>query len=166
MTEISSLADVPEALVPAFEAGDPLAVGRTRERANVAIMGQIVAAIAAGSYEELRGLLAPDVTLEIAAPATIPWVRHARGIDEVVAAVRHNFGTLRDQRPTPLALAAQGDTVMVMARETGTWTASGEPYEGLVSQQWTFRGDRLACIRSVVAFAPNPERVHRKPASA
>lgn len=166
MTEISSLADVPGALVPAFEAGDPLAVGRTRERANVAIMGRIVAAIAEGSYEELRGHLAPDVTLEIAAPATLPWVRHARGPDEVVAAVRHNFGTLRDQRPTPLALAAQGDTVMVMARESGTWAASGEPYEALVSQQWTFRDNRLACVRSVAAFTPNPERDRAQPASA
>jgi hypothetical protein len=35
-----------------------------------------------------------------------------------------------------------------------------------VSQQWTFHGDRLACIRSVVAFAPNPDRIHAKPASA
>jgi uncharacterized protein len=148
-----SLAEVPQALGPAFEAGDPLAAGRTRERRHVAIMAEIIAAIAAGSYVDLRGYMTPDVTLEIAAPATIPWVRHAAGADEVIAAVTHNFRTVRDQRPTPLALTAQGDTVMVMARESGTWVASGEPYEALLAQQWTFRDEKLACIRGVVSYA-------------
>ena len=153
MKEVS-LAEVPGALGPVFEAGDPLAAGRTRERRNVALIGEIVGAIAAGDYEHVRGHLTPDVTMEIAAPSSVPWVRNATGADEVLAAVRHNFGTLRDQRPTPLALTAQGDTVMVMARETGTWVASGEPYTALLSQQWTFHGEKLACIRSVAAFVP------------
>lgn len=147
-----TLAEVPEALGPVFEKGDPLAAGRTQERRYVAIMGQIVGAIAEGNYDELRNHLSPDVTLEIAAPPTIPWVRQATGVDEVVAAVAHNFRTVREQRPTPLALAAQGDTVIVMARERGIWAASGEPYEVLLSQQWTFRGQQLACFRSVAAF--------------
>lgn len=161
-----SLAEVPQALGPVFEAGDPLAAGRTRERRHVAMMGEIVGAIAAGSYHELRGFMTPDVTLEIAAPATIPWVRHAAGADEVIAAVTHNFRTVRDQRPAPLALVAQGDTVMVMARESGTWAASGEPYEGMLAQQWTFRDEKLACIRGVVAFATARDRTEAKGGSA
>lgn len=157
MREVS-LAEVPEALGPAFEEGDPLAPGRTRERRHVALMGEIVSAIAAGEYDELREHLCSDVTLEIGAPGTVPWVRQASGVDEVIAAVRHNFRTVRDQRPTPLALAAQGDTVMIMARESGTWAVNGEPYEALLSQQWTFRGEKLACIRSVAAFTSPRQR--------
>ncbi|HYH79558.1 MAG TPA: nuclear transport factor 2 family protein [Longimicrobium sp.] len=165
MTEVS-LAEVPGALGPAFEAGDPLAAGRTRERRHLGVMGEIVGAIAAGEYDELRELLCPDVTLEITVPPSVPWVRHAAGVDEVIAAVRHNFATLRDQRPTPLALAAQGDTVMVMARETGTWTANDEPYEAMLSQQWTFRDEKLALMRSVAAFTRPESRERERPAAA
>lgn len=156
MREVT-LAEVPEALGPVFEAGDPLAKGRTWERRNLALMGEMVAAIAAGDYDQLRGHLCPDVTLEIAAPPSVPWVRRASGADEVIAAVRHNFRTLRDQRPTPLSIAAQGDTVMIMARESGTWVANGAPYAAMLSQQWTFRGEKLACIRSVAAFVTPEE---------
>jgi len=164
MREVT-LAEVPDALGPVFEAGDPLAKGRTWERRHLAIMGEIVAAIAAGEYDQLRAHLCPDVTLEIAAPPSVPWVRNAAGVDEVIAAVRHNFRTLRDQRPTPLALAAQGDTVMIMARESGTWVANGQPYETMLSQQWTFRDEKLACIRSVAAFVVPEERARERPAA-
>lgn len=155
MTEMS-LAEVPQALGPAFVASHPDAAERVMEHRNLEVMGEIIHAIAAGSYREIAAHLAPDVTMEIAAPLAIPWVRNATGIDEVIAAVTHNFRTVRDQRPTPLALVAQGDTVMIMARENGVWASSGEPYEGMVAQQWAFRDHKLACIRSVAAFAPRP----------
>lgn len=155
MTQVS-LAQVPESLGTAFVAGDPEIGAKVEERANVEILGQMFHAIAAGRFEELRGFMAPDVTFELAAPAWIPWVRRAAGADEVTGAVAANFATVRDQRPEPLGLTAQGDTVMVMGRETGRWVESGEPYEVLLAQQFTFRDGRLAAFRSVAAEAGGP----------
>lgn len=39
---------------------------------------------------------------------------------------------------------------MVMGRESGRFTDTGEPYEVLLAQQYTFRDGRLAAFRSVV----------------
>lgn len=148
-----SLAEVPESLGAAFAAGDPESGERAGERTHVERLGQMFHAIAGGRYDGLRALLTDDVTFELAAPVGFAWVRRAAGADEVVAAIAANFASVRDQRPEPLVLAAQGDTVMVMGRETGRWAEGGEPYQVLVAQQFSFRDGRLAAFRSVVAEA-------------
>ena len=151
-----SLEKVPDELDAAFVAGDPDSAGKTQEQASVECLGRMVAAIAAGRFEELRGWLDPDVTFEIAGPTGLSWVGRAQGADAVAAAIAANFRTVRDQRTEPLALVAQGDTVMVMARESGRWVETGEPYEMVLAQQFTFRDGRLAAFRSVVAAAEEP----------
>lgn len=146
-----SLAEVPGELATAFAAGDPASKARVQEGTNVEILGRMVAAIAGGRFDELRAFLAPEVTFELAGPARLPWVRRAAGADDVIAAIAANFGTVRDQRPEPLALVAQGDDVMVMARETGRWADTGEEYEVLLAQHYSFRGGRLVGFRAVAA---------------
>lgn len=155
MTQVP-LAGVPDALGPAFTAGDPESGSRAAEQKNVDLISRMFQAIAAGRFDELRGWMAPDATFELAAPAGFPWVRRAAGADDVTAAVAANFATTRDQHPEPLALVAQGDTVMVMARETGRWAETGEPYGTLLAQQYSFRDGKLATFRSVVAEAAQP----------
>lgn len=152
-----SLAEVPEVLVPAFTAGDAAADAKAQERENVERIGRMVHLISQGRFDELREHLAPDVEFEMAVPESIPWRRYARGADEVAAAIAENFATVSEQRPQPLSLVSQGDTVMVMARETGRLVASGEPYEVVLAQQFTFNGDgRLAAFRSVVGPLVRP----------
>jgi ketosteroid isomerase-like protein len=151
-----SLAQVPEVLGPAFEQGDVQSEGKVQERANVELLGRMFHAIAHGRFDELRHLLAYDVVFEIAAPADVPWARRALGPEEVADAIAANFRSLRGQRSEPLALVSQGDTVMVMARETGRWAETGAPYEVMLAQQYTFRDGRLAVFRSVVADTGAP----------
>ena len=151
-----TLAEAPEELRTAFAEGDPASAGKEREGTNVELLGRLIAAIAAGRFDELRGILAPDVTFEIAAPPRFPWVRRAAGVDETIAAIAANFGTVRDQRPEPLGLVAQGDDVMVMARETGRWAETGEAYEVLLAQHYSFRDGRLVGFRSVGAEVAGP----------
>ena len=151
-----TLPHVSEVLGPAFEQGDPEAASKVQERANVELMGRMFHAIAHGRFDEFRHHLAYDVSYEMAVPAHIPWVRHALGPEDVTAAVAANFRTLREQRSEPLALVSQGDTVMVMARETGRFAESGEPYEVMLAQQYTFREGRLAVFRSVVSDVNPP----------
>ena len=156
MTKVP-LAEIPRTLEPAFAAGDPAAETRTRERANVDTIGRMVHAIAHGRYDEVREHLAPDVDFEIVAPACVPWRRHARGADEVAATIAENFACVREQRTQPLSLVAQGDTVMVMAREAGCFVDDGEPYEVMLAQQFTFGDDgRLVGFRSVVGEIGRP----------
>jgi ketosteroid isomerase-like protein len=155
MTQLP-LAQVSEALAPAFAAGDPDNESKVLERANVERIGQMVHAISRGRFDELRQHLAYDVTYEMAVPARVPWVRQALGPEDVTNAIAANFRSVRDQRTEPLALVSQGDTVMVMARESGHFAESGEPYEVLLSQQYTFRDGRLAAFRSVVGEVATP----------
>ena len=151
-----TLPHVPEVLGPAFEAGDPQSGDKAQERENVERMGQMFHAIARGRFDELRHLMAYDVAYEIAAPPHVPWVRRALGPEEVADAIAANFRSVRDQRSTPLALVSQGDTVMVMGHETGCFVASGDAYEVMLSQQYTFRDGRLAVFRSVVSDVDGP----------
>jgi len=146
-----SLAEVPQALAPAFEAGDPEHRAKPQERRNVDYMSEMFCAVRDGRFEELAAFMTPDATLEIAASPGIPYVRHARGAEQVAAAVARNFRSVVEQRSEPLALIAQGDTVMVMARETGRWAEDGRPYEILFSQQYTFTDGKLSTFRSVAA---------------
>lgn len=156
MTQVS-LEEVPQVLGPAFVAGDAAAEGKERERANVERIGRMVHFIAQGRFDALREQLAPDVTYEMVVPAHIPWRRAARGADEVAAAIAENFATVREQRTQPLSLVSQGDTVMLMARETGRFVDDGAEYEVLVAQQFTFGDDgRLAEFRSVVGEVGRP----------
>lgn len=152
-----TLSEVSEALEPAFEADDPASGAKEREREHVALLARMIDLIAAGRFDRLREHLAPDVTLEIAAPPWVPWVRRAEGVDAVTDAIATNFGAVRDQRPEPLALAAQGDTILVMARESGRLADTGAPYDVVLAQQYTFRDGRLAVFRSVAAEAAHED---------
>lgn len=151
-----SLQDMPPVLDGAFRTGDAASEAKVQERENVELLGRMVYAISQGRFDELRGYLAEDVTYEAAAPPYVPWVRRASGADEVAAAIEHNFGHVCEQRPEPLSLVSQGDTLMVMARETGRWVESGEPYETVLAQQYTFRDGKLAAFRSITADASAP----------
>ena len=156
MTRVS-LSEIPQVLGPAFAAGDAAAEAKAQEQANVERIGRMVRLIAEGRFDELREHLAPEVTYEMAAPSSIPWRRSAFGAAEVAATIEENFGAVREQRTQPLSLVSQGDTVMVMARESGRLVDDGQPYEVLLAQQFTFGGDgRLADFRSVVGEVGRP----------
>ena len=149
----TTLAEAPGALASAFVEGDPASAAKTQEQANVEIVGAMIGAIAAGQFDSLRSVLADDVTFTLAAPPEVPWVRRAYGPDDVIAAIATNFGTVRDQRPGDITLVAQGDTVMVMASETGCFCDTGAEYQIFLAHQFTFRDGKLAAFRSVSAPA-------------
>ena len=143
------LTEAPGVLGTAFAAGDPAYAAKAQERENVAALTYLIHAIAEGRFGDLPERFTPDVSFEMVSPAGFPWVCHARGPEEVASAIAANFRSVEDQRPEVLALVAQGDSVMVMARETGRLKDSGEPYRVLLAQQYTFQDGRLSAFRSV-----------------
>jgi ketosteroid isomerase-like protein len=160
MMEQVSLDRIPEVLIPAFAAGDDVADARVQERENVERIGRMVHLISQGRFGELREHLSPEVEYEMGAPESIPWCRRARGADAVAAAIAGNFASVREQRTQPLSLVSQGDTVMVMARESGRFADSGEPYEVLLAQQFTFDAEgQLAAFRAVTGYVGRPAGV-------
>jgi len=153
MTEIP-LALVARSFGAAFMAGDPASAAKEPERANVDHLARLVHAISSGRFDEFRALLADDVEYELLGPPGSPWPFRVRGADAVTAAIEENFASVAEQMPEVLAMSAQGDTVMLMARERGRWRATGAPYEHLLAQQFTFRDGQLSVFRSVVGEVP------------
>src|SRR4051812_12388834 len=102
----------------AFEADDPNLHAKTHERGHVET---IQGALQALSLADLTGMLTgfnPNVEMEIHCPDFFPFVRRARGVEEVKRAVAHNFSVVEDQTPTYLNVVAQGDIIDAVLRET------------------------------------------------
>lgn len=138
-----------QALGDSFAGGDPAHRCGVQEAQNVELLGRMVQVIAERRIHDLREHFTEDISYEMAVPASLPFVRQASGADDVLSAIMYNFSVLSEQRTEPLAVVSQGDTVMMMARESGRMADTGVPYRALLAQQYTFRGGKLAVFRSV-----------------
>jgi ketosteroid isomerase-like protein len=115
-----------------------------------------IEAIERGDFEGALAQAAHDVTLDIFAPPEFPWVRHARGIDELRHALQHNFASIQEQRPEVTNVHAEAEAVVLFGHETGRIAASGETYEMEFVERFTFRDDRLVSIRIIAAHVQHP----------
>jgi len=141
-------------LGPAFEAGDRTVANKQEEAANVrSVQGQYEAIIR-GDFAAFAGTLAEDVEMEIVGPPSVPFVGRWHGREEVVAAVQRNFSWLEDQQPEVQSVVAQGDTVVVVARERGRFRATGDTYDMHWVQVFTFADGKLVRFRQVFDSAP------------
>ncbi len=133
-------------LRPAFEAGDSLAVHKEAERGNVVKVEAMYDAIARVDSEALKNLLAEDVVLEMAGPPDSPTAGRWEGRDQALAGAARNYGRLDNQRPELLTLVAQGDTVVIVARERGCVRATGREYDMPWMHVITFRDGLVSRI--------------------
>lgn len=135
------------ALLPAFQEGDPLVRDKAAEARNVQRLEAFYRAIVRGDLSAALDLTTDDITLEILGPATVPFVGRWQGRAEVQQALIRNFSLLEDQKPEMVTVTAQGDSVIVIARERGRYRPTGKAYDISWTQQFQFQGDRLASIR-------------------
>jgi len=75
------------------------------------------------------------------------------GRDEVVAAVRANFGQLARQRPEVESMIGQDDVIAVLFHESGTFKLDARAYRVRVVQWFTFTDGKLKKIDEIVAGA-------------
>jgi len=115
-----------------------------------------VDAIERGDIESVLQHAHDDVTFEIFAPPQFPFVSSAHGLEELRAAVMHNFAVVLDQQPEIRDIFAEGDTVILFGRERGRLRDRGVPYDVEFVQRFAFRDGRLASVRIVVADAARP----------
>jgi ketosteroid isomerase-like protein len=128
----------------AFHHGDPGAAGKAAESNNVARLQDQYRALAKADIPAFAALLSDDIEMEILGANELPFVRRARGRDAVLDAVARNFALVEQQQPEVEQVVAQGDTVVVVARERGRVKATGRDYDIRWVQMLTFR-DGLLC---------------------
>jgi ketosteroid isomerase-like protein len=136
-----------------FRDGDPRCEQKAEELANIRLIQDAVLAIGRNDMEALEEVLADDVRLDIRAPENLSFVSQAAGREQVLEAVKRNFGEVQNQRPAIEAVVAQGDTVVVMSREEGEVKGTGEPYRIDCVQRFVCRDGKIALIHELAAPA-------------
>jgi ketosteroid isomerase-like protein len=145
-----SIIDFIDRIALAFREGDPEVHSKRAEAQNIQLLQEQYRAIARGDFGAALDLLAEDVEFEITGPPAVPFLGRWRGRAEVGEAIGRNFAMVEDQEPEVHAVVAQGDTVIVVARERGRVRASGRPYELHWVQLFTYRDGKAVRIREIV----------------
>ena len=138
-----------ERLYLAFLEGDAEVPNKRAEEVNVRRLQDQYRSLAKGDYKEVVGQMTDDVDMEIVGPPAMPFVGHWQGREQVEEALRRNFAQVEDQRPEILSVTAQGDTVVVIARERGRFKPTGRPYDLHWVQVFTFRGGRVCQFKQI-----------------
>lgn len=136
-------------LANAFRTNDPLISTRNLERDNVTTLEIMYKALSAGNHAALGDLMTEDVELEIIGPAVVPFTGKWRGVPQVLDAIQQNFTHVRNQRPEIVNLNAQGNSIVVIAREQGEATRTGKQYDIHWVQIFTFRDGKLSRLHEV-----------------
>ncbi|OJW26524.1 MAG: hypothetical protein BGO49_12405 [Planctomycetales bacterium 71-10] len=143
-----------DSIDPAFRAGGAHVDDDEVHRRNVALLHGVFEAVGLGDFEAYGRTCHEDVTLEIAGSSSVPFLGTWEGRAEVVDATRRNFGMLESQQPEIRSLAAQGDHVVVVMRETGRYIATGDPYAYHSAVVFTFEDGLVRRIREFIADGP------------
>ena len=98
---------------------------------------------------ELFDLLTADVTWEVlGSPEILPWAGRFDGRE----AVRRWMALLDEhmeyQEFDPLEFFGDGETVFEVVHAAGRARATGKPFSSEVVRIWTFRGSKVARVRS------------------
>jgi len=133
----------------AYETGDENAAAKTIEAANVELVQKLYRTVTAGDFEGFLASLAEDVEFENIGPSVIPFSGRWRGRSEVGAATKRNFAVVEDQCPEVLTLVAQGDTVIIVAREQGRIRSTGRKYDMHWVQMFTLRNGQVVRFRQI-----------------
>jgi ketosteroid isomerase-like protein len=126
-------------------------VSDSQRMANVEAVRAQIDAIGRGDYQAALANADPEVQLEIFAPPEFPWIRQSRGVEGLLAALAHNFGSVENQTPTIHNVITQADTVVLFGDERGVIRATGATYKVQFVHRFTFAGGRLINVRIVAA---------------
>lgn len=138
-----------DAIHPAFLADDPAAEQKHREKENVQTLFAMYRALIKGDVEAFAAQFADSTEMEILGPLALPIVGKWKGKKEVLGAIAKNFSYITLQVPELLSLTAQGDVVVLVARERGMVKATGKAYETHFIQKFTFVDGKLAGFHQI-----------------
>jgi uncharacterized protein len=150
-------------LRPAFEAGDGSLEHKSDESANVAAVERTLRALTDLDFSAVGELMREDVVFEIVGSESLPMAGRTQGREQVLERLRANLALVEEQRPQIEAVVAQGDSVVVFARETGRFRPTGREYVLNWVQHYTFADGRIASVRelfdtaALIAIAAPPD---------
>lgn len=130
-------------ILTAFEEGDPHTDEKAVEKMNVQLLKSIYTALAMRDLNGFTQPMSPAMEMEIIAPPELPFSGYWKGREHVIQATLKNFSLLEDQHPEVLSVVAQGDTVIVFAKERGRIKATQKEYEIHWMQRFTFQNGSL-----------------------
>jgi len=133
-----------DSLPVAFTTGDTRATDKADETGNVQKLQSFYRALTRGDFPEAVAAMADDIEMEIHVAPDFDFVCQARGREEILAAMRANFAKVEDQEPEIVSLVAQGDTVVIIAREKGKHRPTGTSYDVHWVQHYQFRDGKIA----------------------
>lgn len=114
-------------------------------------LSRLIGAIATGNFEDAASWMTDDAVLDIRGYGRMNG--YWRGRDNVVAALRHNFAKVRDQRPVVDATIHSGYTTSILFSEQGVFVADEVPYSVRASLWITYDGERIHRIDEICAAA-------------
>jgi ketosteroid isomerase-like protein len=138
-----------DAIYPAFLHGDPECDRKRIEKENVEHLRSMYQAITHGDIRTFENMLTDDTEMIIHGPAAIPFVGTWKGRNEVVAAMGRNLAHTSLQIPELLSIVAQGNVVVLYARDRGIVKATGAAYTALSVQIFTFDQGKLARFEQI-----------------
>lgn len=144
-----------DGLTGAFREGDAGADAKAAEARNVERLQSLYRALSRGDFAGAAEALTEDVTFEISGPPSFEFVRRARGRKAALDAMVENFSKVEDQKPEVLSLVAQGNAIVVIARERGRLLATGTEYDLHWTQLFEFRDGLVARFREYSDHVPS-----------
>lgn len=137
-------------VMEAFRRDDPGVDQKQLESDRVHCVQLLYHAVARSAFEEMLDLTTDDFVLEVCGPAHLPMCGRWQGREEVLAALARNFSMVDEQRPTISSVVAQGDIVVVMAREQGIVRATGKRYDVRWVQEFRFTDGKVSRVYEVI----------------
>jgi ketosteroid isomerase-like protein len=134
-----------------FLAGDANVAVKQEEAGNVERVKRVYQSLGLRDFDGVVELLHDDIELEIVGPPGAPFLGSWKGRAGVLDALRTNFAQVEAQQPQVQHVVAQGDTVTVVAREQGRFSATGRDYDLHWVQLLTFQGGKLLRVRELIA---------------
>lgn len=134
-----------------FRAEDPAIDVKREEAEQFRLLQDAYRHLTQGDFSRFVELLAEDIEFEIVGPASLPFLGKWNGKDEVVQAIQRNFSKVEQQEPEIKSVVAQGNQIVVIAREEGRYRDSGAAYNIQWVQLFTLRGGKLARILEIVS---------------
>lgn len=142
-----------EHFLTAYQCNSTDATARAREEANVRVVHAVYEALGRADLPGFAARLADDVVLEILGPPHSAIAGRWQGRDEVLQAVIRNFAQFADQYPELEHVVARGDSILVVAEETGRYLPTGEPYDVWWLQAFVVRDGQITRVRQAASNA-------------
>ena len=140
-----------EDLLRAFHEDDSESHSRQKELENLSLLSKMYESLFRRDFDAVMDAMDEEIELEIIGPHSFPFCGRSKGRQDVLDTLLINFSKVTDQEPTVLSVVAQGDSVVVIARERGVYRPSRRSYNIHWVQHFIIREGRTRLIREFVS---------------